>query len=136
VGSESVDACVEEGVLHLHQSDHDGLGAFEDGEVDAGVFVCAYGASETDPASFAAIPLVVEVAEGLVTERGRAAFHSVGLNVGASSTSTHERSFQQFAIRHPQRRRKKLRRHEGTKFEGGNSTCFEVRFRSQDFVGS
>jgi hypothetical protein len=67
VGGEAVDAGVEEGVLHLHQRDHDGFGAFEDGEVDAGVLVEADGASEADAATLATIPLVVKVAEGLVT---------------------------------------------------------------------
>jgi hypothetical protein len=114
VGGESVDACVEESVLDLHERDHDGFGAFEDGEVDAGVLVGADGASETDAATFAAIPLVVEVAESLVTECRGAAFGAVGFDMGTSSTGTH-RILSQSAIRNPQRRRKKPRRHEGTK---------------------
>jgi hypothetical protein len=67
VGSEAVDAGVQQRVLDFHEGDHDGLGAFEDGEVDAGVLVGADGASESDTASRAAVPLVVEVAEGLVS---------------------------------------------------------------------
>jgi hypothetical protein len=70
----AIDTGVEECSLHFHDGEHDGLGIFEDGEFDAGVLVHADGTAEPDAASFTTIPLVVEVAEGLVTKRGGAAF--------------------------------------------------------------
>jgi hypothetical protein len=120
VCGETVDAGVEEGVLYLHEGDHDGLGAFEDGEVDAGVFIRSDRASEADAASFATIPLVVEVAEGLMAEGGGAAFGAVHFDVGAGTDVSHGMS--------PVLRRKKTtktRRHE---VFGGNGTLLQGRF--------
>jgi hypothetical protein len=70
MGGKAVDAGVDERVLDFHDGEHDRFGAFEDGEVEAGVLVHADGTAEADAAALAAIPVVVEVAEGLVAEGG------------------------------------------------------------------
>jgi hypothetical protein len=89
VGQLAIDAGVEQCALDFHDGEHDGFGTFEDGEFDAGVLVHADGASEVDTATFTAIPLAVEVAEGVVTEGGRAAFNAVGFDVGAGTWGRH-----------------------------------------------
>ncbi len=68
------DALVEEAVLDFHDGDEDGFGAVEEREFDAGVLVHAGGAAKSDSALVSALPLVVEIAEGVVAECGRAAF--------------------------------------------------------------
>ncbi len=85
-----VDAGVEQGALDLHDGKHDGLGAFEDGEFDAGVLVHADGAAESDASLLAPLPLVVEVTHGVVTESGGSAGDAVGLDVRAGTDGTHE----------------------------------------------
>ena len=70
MGHLAVDAGVEECALDFHDGEHDGFGAFEHGEFDAGVLVHADRSAEADTASFTAIPLVVEVTERVVTEGG------------------------------------------------------------------
>jgi len=79
------DALVEQGVLDFHDRDQDGFGAVEEREFDAGIFVHADGATEADAALVSTLPLVVEIAEGVVTECGGAAFLAVGLDVGAGA---------------------------------------------------
>jgi len=70
----TIDASVEECALDFHDGEHDGFGAFEDGEFDAGILVHANGSADADTAPFATIPLVMEVTERVVTKRGGAAF--------------------------------------------------------------
>ena len=89
-GGSVVDASVEEGVLDLHDGEHDGFGAFEDGEFDAGVLVHADGAAEAYPSLLAPLPLVVEVAHGVMTESGGSAEDAVGLDVGTGTDGSHE----------------------------------------------
>jgi hypothetical protein len=85
VGHLAVDAGIEKSALDFHDGEHDGFRAFEDGKFDAGVLVHADGSAEPDAASFAAIPLIVEVTKRVVTEGGRAAFYAVGFDVGAGA---------------------------------------------------
>jgi hypothetical protein len=80
---------VEQGVLDFHDGDEDGFGAVEEREFDAGVLVEADGTAESDAALVSALPLVMEVAECVMAERGGAAFNSVGLDVGAETKRGH-----------------------------------------------
>jgi hypothetical protein len=89
VGQLAIDAGVEQCALDFHDGEHDGFGAFEDGEFDAGVLVHADGASEADTATFTATPLIVKVTEGVVTEGGGAAFNAVGFDMGAGARGRH-----------------------------------------------
>ncbi len=75
------DAVVEQSVLDFHDGDHDGLGALEDGEFDAVLLVGSEGAGHAGDLLLTLLPAVVEVASGLVTESGRSAEDSVGLDV-------------------------------------------------------
>jgi hypothetical protein len=103
VGHLAVDAGVEECALHFHDGEHDGFGAFEDGEFDAGVLVHADGSAESDAASFATIPLVVEITKRVVAECRGAAFNTVGFDMGAGTWGRHENPPSSvFANRHPQ----------------------------------
>jgi hypothetical protein len=110
------DALVDEGVLDFADGDDDGFGAVEEREFDAGVLVHSGGTAESDAALVSALPLVVEVAERVVTECGGAAFDAVGLDVGAEAKGSHGiswvlgktsqvtgRKSQRFArVRHPE----------------------------------
>jgi hypothetical protein len=103
VGHLAVDAGVEQSALDFHDGEYDGFRAFEDGEFDAGVLVHADGSAEPNAASFATIPLVVEVTKRVVTECGGAAFNAIGLDVGAGACRRHRKilqvQFSQSAIR-------------------------------------
>ncbi len=72
-------------MLDFADGEDDGFGAVEEREFNARILIHADGAAEPDAALVSFLPLVVEVAEGVMAECGGAAFDAIGFDVGAEA---------------------------------------------------
>ncbi len=85
LGAAGVEAAVEDGVGDLGESELDGFGFLEGVDVDGGI----EGEADAEAKLGALLLLMVEVAEFVFAERGRAADDAVGLDVRAGADRFH-----------------------------------------------
>ena len=80
-GGFGVELATEREAHDLHESDLDGVGVLEDGEVERGTSAAGAGGVDDDALI---VPLLMKVAEALVAQGGRSALRAVGLDVLAA----------------------------------------------------